>query len=249
MKKTTLLYRIIKGLVALFYPKMELVGNLPEGAAIIVGNHTKMNGPICSELFIPKPRYTWCVGEMMNKKEVAAYAYRDFWSEKPKWICWFYKLLSHVIGPLAEHVFTNADTIAVYHDARIMTTFKTTLKRLQEGSRIVIFPEHDVKYNHILYDFQDRFVDLARLYYKKTGQALSFVPLYIAPALKKMIYGKPIRFQPEAPIQTERERICTCLKEEITRMACALPRHRVTPYRNIPKKDYPYNIPEEVHQP
>lgn len=239
MKKTTLLYRIIKGLVALFYPKMELVGNLPEGAAIIVGNHTKMNGPICSELFIPKPRYTWCVGEMMNKKEVAAYAYRDFWSEKPKWICWFYKLLSHVIGPLAEHVFTNADTIAVYHDARIMTTFKTTLKRLQEGSRIVIFPEHDVAHNTIVNDFQDKFIDIARLYYKKTGQALPFVPLYISPALKQLHLGAPVYFDPNTPMDQERARIKNALMDGVTALAEALPPHRVVPYSNIPKKQYP----------
>ena len=88
-------------------------------------------------------------------------------------------------------------------------------------------------------------MDLARLYYKKTGKALAFVPLYIAPALGRMIYGAPVRFRPEASIQEERERICGVLKEEITRMARALPRHRVVPYRNIPRKDYPYNIPCE----
>ena len=58
------------------------------------------------------------------------------------------------------------------------------MKRLQEGNRIVIFPEHDVKYNQILYDFQDRFIDVAKLYYRKTGKQLCFVPLYIAPKLK-----------------------------------------------------------------
>ena len=48
---------------------------------------------------------------------------------------------------------------------------------------------------------------------------------------------------------TQRQRICGYLKDEITRMARALPRHRVVPYRNIPKKDYPYNIPGEVNEP
>ena len=31
---------------------------------------------------------------------------------------------------------------------------------------MVVFPEHYVPYNHILNDFQDKFIDIARLYYK-----------------------------------------------------------------------------------
>ena len=63
-KKTTVLFQIIKGLVRLFYGKMEVVGleNLPEKNAIIVGNHTQMNGPIAGELFLPENCYTWCAG-------------------------------------------------------------------------------------------------------------------------------------------------------------------------------------------
>lgn len=239
MKKTTVLYRCIKWLVALFYPKMELVGSLPEGAAIIVGNHTQMNGPICSELFIPKPRYTWCAGEMMNTKEVPAYAYKDFWSGKPKYSRWFYKLLSYIIAPLASHIFNNADTIAVYHDTRIMSTFKSTLKHLQEGCKIVIFPEHDAPYNYILNDFQDKFIDIARLHYKKTSHTLPFVPLYIAPSLKQLHVGDPIYFDPNAPMDQERQRIKNALMDAITKLAESLPAHRVVPYNNIPKKNYP----------
>ena len=239
MKKTTFLYKCIKWLVAFFYPKMELVGTLPQGAAIIVGNHCQMNGPICSELFIPLPRYTWCAGEMMHTKDVPAYAYKDFWSGKPRYIRWFYKLLSYIIAPLANHIFNNADTIGVYHDTRIMSTFKATVKALQDGAQVVIFPEHDVPHNYILNDFQDKFIDIARLFYKKTGQSLPFVPLYIAPDLKQLHVGSPIYFDPHAPMDQERSRIKTAVMDAITQLAESLPAHRVVPYNNIPKKYYP----------
>ena len=54
-KKVSLLYRIIKWLIWLFYPKMKVMGqeHLPEEPCIIVGNHTQMNGPICAELYCP----------------------------------------------------------------------------------------------------------------------------------------------------------------------------------------------------
>ena len=112
---------------------------------------------------------------------------------------------------------------------------------------MVIYPEHNIRRNNIINDFQDKFIDLARFYYKKTGKELSFVPLYLAPRLKTMTYGKPIRFRADAPIAEERKRICTALMEEITAIALSLPEHTVVPYTNVPKKQYPKNIPLEVY--
>ena len=192
-KKVSPLYRIIKWLIWLFYPKMKVMGqeHLPEEPCIIVGNHTQMNGPICAELYCPGKHYTWCAGEMMHLKDVPEYAIRDFWSQKPKWTHPGYKLLSYIIAPLSVCVFNNANTVGVYHDTRQIGTFKNTVKLLQEGNHVVIFPEQDVKYNHIVYDFQDRFIDVAKLYYRKTGKQAAFIPLYIAPNLKQMHFGIP----------------------------------------------------------
>ena len=183
----------------------------------------------------------------MHREEVADYAYRDFWSGKPRAVRWFFRLLSHLIVPLAVLIFNNAHTIPVYHDGRVMTTFRQSVARLQEGSRIVIFPECYTEHNNIVHDFQDKFVDVARIYYKRTGQALAFVPMYLAPRLKTIYYGEPIAFRPQAPLAEERQRICRELMDAVTDMATALPEHTVIPYPNIPKKQYPKNIPLEVY--
>ena len=125
-RKISPLYRLIKAAVRAVYPKIKVVGeeNLPPEPVVYVGNHSQMNGPIACELYTPGEHYIWCAGEMMDKKKVPAYAYQDFWSEKPKAVRWFYKLLSYIIAPLSQLVFTNANTIGVYHDAKIITTFK-----------------------------------------------------------------------------------------------------------------------------
>lgn len=245
------LYRFIKWLVRVFYIKYEVGGvdNLPDEPCLVVGNHTQMHGPLACELYFPVNRYTWCAGEMMHLKEVPAYAYQDFWSQKPKWTRWFYRLVSYLIAPLAAYIFTHANTIGVYHDSRVLSSFKSTVKRLGEGASVIIFPEHDVKYNNILCKFQEGFIDVARLYYKRTGKELDFVPLYIAPHLKKMYLGKPIRYSHSTPKEEEHARICSYLMDEITQIARSLPEHTVVPYRNIPKKYYPSNIlKEEQHE-
>ena len=248
MKKAVsrFLFRIIRGTIKLVYPKTHARGleNLPDEPAIYVGNHTQMNGPIVGEIYFPVDALTWCTHEMMVLKEVPAYAFQDFWSQKPRWTHPFFRLLSYVIAPIAVIIFNNAKTLPVYRDMRVMETYRKSVETLCAGKSLFIFPEYDQKYNHILYEFQDRFIDTARYYYRKSGKAPLFVPVYLAPKLKTFYFGRPVRFDPSAPIKEERERIKAYLKEEITRMAESLPRHRVIPYRNIPKRDYPYNIPE-----
>ena len=242
-KKISLAYRFLRWLVRLFYPKTRIVGteHLPAEASVVVGNHTQMNGPIVGELYFPGRKYIWCAGEMLTWKDVPEYAFRDFWSQKPKWTHPFYKVLAYLITPLAVCIFNNAHTIPVWHDARLLSTFRASMQRLDEGNHLIIFPEKDEQYNAIVYQFQDRFIDIAKLYYKRTGRALQFVPMYIAPKLRTTYLGAPIRFDPSAPIAEERKRICAALMEEITRMAKSLPEHTVIPYRNIPRRLYPKN--------
>ncbi len=240
------LYRFLRGALRLFYPKVEVIGreNLPQEPCIIVSNHAQMHGPIMSELFLEDPKYIWCVGEMMHRKEVPAYAFQDFWSRKPRCLHWFYKLLSHIIAPLAEFVFTTGPSIEVRRDRRIVQTIRETAKRLAEGANVVIFPEHDEPFDNIICKFQDGFVSAAKEYFHQTGREVCFVPMYLAPGLKKMVLGKPVRYRADAPIKEERQRICEALMLSVSAIAKGLPRHRVVPYNNVPKKEYPYNLPE-----
>ena len=239
---------MIRWLVWLFSPRFQLerTENIPEEPCVIVGNHSHMYGPIAGELYMPGKHMVWCAGEMMHWKEVHAYAYQDFWSGKPKAVRWFFKLLSYIVTPLAVCVFNNAHTIAVYHDTRLITTYRESMEKLQEGYSMVIFPEHYDEHNNIVHDFQDKFVDLARFFYKKTGKELQFVPLYVAPELKTLTFGKPIRFQAGANIREERGRICNELMDAITEIAVSLPEHTVVPYPNVSRRYYPKNTALEV---
>ncbi|MBE7034524.1 MAG: hypothetical protein E7402_00160 [Ruminococcaceae bacterium] len=235
-----IIFKIVRGLVRLFYGKVTLVGaeNMPDQDAIFVGNHTQMNGPIVGELFFPDTCYTWCAGEMMHCKDVPRYAYADFWSQKPAWCRPFYKAVSYLIAPLCYCIFNNARTIGVYRDMRIVSTFRETVTYLSDRKTILIFPEKAEPDNNIVYQFQENFVDVARLYYKKTGKELTFVPLYIAPALHKVFIGKGIAFDAQNEITAERARICAALSASITETARSLPKHKVVPYLNLPKKRY-----------
>lgn len=236
-------FRLIRGAVHLLYPKTRFFGteNLPEEGCIVVSNHAQMHGPLIGELYFPGERAIWCISNMMELKEVPAYAYKDFWSEKPKPLRPFFKLLSYIIAPLAACVFPRANTIPVYHDSRLLSTFRLTLSALEEGKRIIIFPECKEKNTHIVNQFQEKFVDTAKMYYARTGKKISFVPMYLAPRRREAHIAPPIEYCPENDMKTERERICRLTAEAITSLAETLPKHKVVPYDNISPKYYSYN--------
>lgn len=240
-------YRFVRFCFKVFYPKITLEGteNLPQEPCAIIGNHGQLNGPIIAELYIPGNRAIWCVGDMMTLKTVPPYAQRDFWFDKPRWSQWFFKLLSYLIAPVCVCLFTKSQCIPVYHDQRVISTLKKSVNQLKSGGNLVIFPEHDEPYDHILQHFQEGFVDVARLYYRQTGKRLPFVPVYMAPKLKKTYFLPAVTFDPEAPIEAERSRICDELMASISAKAQSLPRHKVICYR---KNLNTYNLEVPTHE-
>ena len=243
-KKSPALFRFIRFLAWVIFPKFTTEGteNLPDEAVIFVGNHSKANGPVFSQLYTPRECYTWTISSMMNKKKVPDYAYTDFWSKKPKCIRWIYRLTSYIIGPIAAYVMTNADTIAVYHDKRVLNTFKESVEMMEEGTDIFVFPECYDEHNNIVHDFQRGFIDVARVDFKKTKRSTPFVPVYICPELKRAVFGKPIYYNNENDAKEEKERVANALMDAISEIAYSLPEHRVVQYNNIRKRHCPKNI-------
>ena len=242
-------YLVLLAIVRLVSPRYALRGteNLPDGACLLVGNHSQMYGPIAAELYVPGPHWAWCAGEMMAWREVPAYAYEDFWSKKPLSVRWFFRIASYLITPVAVCVFNNAHTIPVYHDARARATFRRTLEKLHGGGRVVIFPECYTPYNNVVYDFRKEFVDIGRMYARREGKPLPFVPFYVCPRLGTLSFGKPVFPDTSADPTVDRARVCRALQDAVTELALSQPPHTVVPYPNMPKKEYPGSHPLKYH--
>lgn len=258
-KKKPAFFKFIRGVIRCGYKERKFIGleNLAQPVGIdllssepriIVGNHAQMHSPAIMEMMFPTKKYMWCIGEIMDKKAVRQYMFDDFWSRKPKSSHWFYKMLASILGPIAYYLFNNADTIAVHKDSRLISTYKETMQRLEEGYNVVIFPEKHEPYNEIINEFQPGFPDVARLYYARYKKCVSFVPMYNAVNLDTVTFGTPIKYDPNLDYKTQREAIITHLKSEITRMAKELPLHKVVPYENVPKKQHPYNKDPKENQ-
>jgi hypothetical protein len=246
-QKKPLMFRFIKWLIGVFFRKKKLIGleNLGDEPCIVVGNHAQAFGPLFGELHFPTPVKIWCVDKMLNKKEAGAYAFEDFWSGKPKSTRWFFKLLSPLLGRILYFAMSNAECIPVYRDMRALNTYKLTVQALEQEKNVLIFPEGREKYNDIVNKFQERYVEVAKIYCKRTGKALSFVPMYYAVSLKTVVFGKPIQFSLDKSVEEQMSEISKYLMEEITKMAKELPRHKVVPYENLSKRQYKWSKEKE----
>src|SRR5690554_6333513 len=238
-QKPALLFRIIFFFVHLFYVKIQVHAKeaLEEGS-IYVANHAQINGPIVSYLYHPNKKKIWVISDMCHIKTVPSYAMEDFWGHKKKPFRFFYKILSYLIAPLSVHIMKNGGTIPVYRSMAISKTFQKTMESLQAKEDVVIFAENRSPYNHIINDFSENFVDVAKIYFKRHQKRLNFYPVYICPKLKKMMIGSKITFDETKDIVEERSKVTRHLKDEITSMALSLPRHKVIPYDAKEKRKY-----------
>lgn len=238
-EKEPLLFRLTYKTIKLFYPryKVECLEPLSDDGNIYISNHAQLHGPLGNYFYFPKKRYIWVIGQMCNRKEVTPYAMEDFWRFKSKYVKWIYYLASTLIlAPFGSYLFRKAKTIPVYKDGRLRHTLKISFEKLKDGHNIIIFPESRNPYNDFINDFQVHFVDLAKQYYKMTGKELLFYPMYTCYELRKIIIGRPIRFNSNNKIEDERQRIISYLKESITELGMSLPRHTIIPYVNTKKK-------------
>jgi len=242
-QKKGFIFRVVRKYFDITFPKMKMVGleNIPEEPCMIVGNHSQLNGPLTGELRLPFARTMWYSGDLTDKNLYPEYAMNDFWRYKSKRSKWFYKIMAQVTKPIFPYLLKYVDGIPVYKDNKIILTFKKSVETLNSGKHLVVFPECHTPYNHIVNEFQSGFVDLAKLYYKKTGKCLSFVPMYICRKLKSTFFGKPVVFDPNVPLEEQRTAIIEELKKRITDIATEQPVHTVIPYANIKKKKYPKN--------
>lgn len=212
-----------------------------EPGNIMIVNHAQMWAPIYFEIKIPHKRF-WCTQEVLHYKGCGDYCYKDWWSKKPAIFRPFFWLVAHLfVQPLAPKLFRCADTLPVYRDIRLRDTFKYSLESLEAGYTNIITPETHIEGNGIVNSFLPNFVDIARLYYKKSGKCLKFYPTYLTPVLNKIVVGHPITYNPEADFKQEKERIVTELEHAIYELAMTLPEHKVVPYENLKKKDWPTN--------
>jgi hypothetical protein len=154
---------------------------------------------------------------MIEKSEVTQHMYEGTFRR----IAWLppalRRLIPRVLSPIVVWALRSFDPIPVYRGAQmnVIRTFTLSIECLAAGDSILLFPENpEHAYEKKVHDFYEGFASLGRLYYKKTGERLTFYPVYASKKKHELRIGEGVRFDPAGGAE-ERERIVETLERRM----------------------------------
>lgn len=190
-------FRFMKKLMVCRYKKPEFVflGEKPTNGAIIISNHEGTDAPLSLEMYCDFPIRFWGTGEMNSGlKNLYNYQTKVYYHEKKHWNLFLARMFCLIASPLTNLYYKGLNLISTYHDSRFRQTLKDSLKAIQDGDNVVIFPEKSDKgYLPELEGFYKGFLSFADVCKAKDID----VPIYVSYfKIKEKIYvfDKPVKY-------------------------------------------------------
>lgn len=176
---------------------------------IVVSNHAGTFGPISLITSFPSKIYPWVNHEVTDLRTVARRVQAEFLEAELHLKPPLSSYLGRVIGRVCVALMKGIHAIPVYdRSKRIKSTVEQTLRLLEQGKNILVFPENSLKpINDALCEFCTGFLHVAKLYFEKTKRAVSFLPVAVNRKVKSILIGKPIRFDATVPFPEEKTRL------------------------------------------
>ena len=173
-------FECLKGIMRVFIGKTEFKykEGVPEGPSIILCNHVGTAAPLAWELYGDVSFRFWGAYEM-NSGLIKLYKYqsRVFYHEKKGWNLHLARLFCLIASPLTYLFYAGLNLISTYHDARFKHTLTESLKTLESGKSVIVFPEiSDKGYLDVLEGFHKGSVMLAGICYKRGMD----IPVYVS---------------------------------------------------------------------
>lgn len=237
--KKSLYNRFFTGIARIVFPKCEVVFEEEnDEPGMYLCNHSGAIGPVLMTLYFPKKHKTWMINYVMEKEKNANYIFHDFCFGRARKHKKFWRFLSKIVAKMLPPLLKEGNPIPVYHNPKILETFRETEDALERGENLVVFPEEPKRFSEFVHNVYEGFADAGRTYYKQTGKRLKFYPVYAEKKNRKILVGKPIEFDPDMPIKPQRKIIAEYIRDNIDRLARTLPPHPPTPF--LPDLWYQY---------
>ena len=166
-------------------PRFIYLGEEIQTGGIILSNHEGTDAPLSLEMYSGKPIRMWGASEM-NSGLVKMYKYqtRVYYHEKKHWNLHLARLFCLIASPLTNLFYKGLDLISTYRDGRLLKTIRESMKAIEDGYNIVIFPEDSTNgYLAELEGFHKGFAILAEVAYRKGID----LPIYVTYFNKKKL--------------------------------------------------------------
>ncbi|MEG1017477.1 MAG: hypothetical protein RR058_04395 [Oscillospiraceae bacterium] len=174
--------------------------------AIFACNHARAFGPIAMTVHfdLAKSSCSWINHQMMQAKMVPSYIRKDFWWKQGMWYTHIFDYtLPYIVALVIPPLFRGSGGIPVYHDMRVMQTFRESAEKLKSGKNIIIFPEKPVGYNEYSKELSTGFTSIARHLLREGCKPPKFYPVHIDWKRKKITVGSPVSYDPNLPVKEE----------------------------------------------
>jgi hypothetical protein len=201
--------------------------------SVFVCNHGFIYGPISAVIYLPTYFRPWVHNVMLDPDT----AFR----EMSKSLAFIKKALGKRLGGRAIRQLTRAvcwalnscNPIPVVRGASrdVMATFNESLKALEDGDNILIFPEKprnllkavpDADYNpDNVRSFYTGFAHIGKMYYDRCGKSLLFYPLFSDRDSHSFRIGKPVLYDPGLEPHESKRRLAEQLQERMAELESA----------------------------
>lgn len=210
------LYHRLRKLIRVVTPPMTTQWTVPfDGQpAVFCPNHAGAFGPVdmCAHFPLSDQCHPWLNAGMTDSRLVPAYVRQDFWW-KPGCLLEpiFNMTLPYLAAALVPPILRAVPGVPVYHDARVIKTFRKSVEYLKAGEHLIIFAQQPSGYQSHRLELNKGFLQICPTVYKLLGVALTFYPVHIDYKRRRFIVGAPVKFNPALPLGEQEEIILSTI--------------------------------------
>ena len=202
-------YRFISPVIRLFIPRLRVSWEVPfDGEpAVFICNHERATGPLEMAVNFPlrADSHIWIYAAPLSRETTPDYVRQDhWWREDGKLAPLWDKIIPPVVALILPPILRSVPHVPVYHDGRAATTMKESLRLLQQGKHLVIFPEIPTGFGqHDTEKINEGWLMLMPMYEKRTGKPLKIWPIHLDFPEKVMRISAPIAMDGTMPLREQ----------------------------------------------
>ena len=202
-------YRMVAPLVRLFIPRLKVVWETPfDGEpCVFVCNHERAVGPLEMALNFPlrENSYIWIFADPLSRETTPAYVRQDhWWNENGKLAPLWNAVVPPVVSLILPPILRSVPYVPVYHDGRAATTMKESLRLLQAGKNLVIFPEIPTAFGaHDTEKINEGWLMIMPMYARRAGKPLQVRPVHLDLQTKQMVIRPPFTMDGALPLKEQ----------------------------------------------
>lgn len=219
-KKRKKWFEFLKKIMKVRYkkPAIMYLGEKIDEPCLILSNHEGTDAPMSLEIYTDFPMRMWGAHEMNSGlRKMYDYQTKVYFHEKKHWNLFLARCFCLLASPLTNMFYKGLNLISTYKDGRFIITIKESIKTLQRGESVVIFPEKsDNGYLEELEGINKGFVLLLESCLKK-GQDVNIVCSYFRKSDKVYIIDKKVKYS-ELASKYNREEIAQVVLNRINEL-------------------------------